>query len=245
MLQRAIRTGLLLGGVIALSLVSTAGATDGSAVITGHTNTSSSTTTITSTTTGSALSGISTTSGIGVQGSGDFAGVEGEGQAGVYGISGGTFAGETAQTGLTGVVGFGNDTGAFFEGVDGGVIATSDEGVGGAFSGDGLGVSADGQTGISATGGHTGISTTAPVALNATGEVQFSTAGLATVAKGKTSVTVNPGVDIDQASKVLVTPQSGGGTFARVGRNFAADTITLNLTGKATAPVALAYFIIS
>ncbi len=125
------------------------------------------------------------------------------------------------------------------------MVATSDEGVGGAFSGDHLGVSADGETGISATGDHTGVATTAPIALDATGEVQFSTAGLATVAKNTTSVTVNPGVDIDQSSKVLVTPQSGGGTFARVGRNFNADTITLHLTGKATAPVTLAYFIIS
>ncbi len=85
MLQRAIRTGLLLGGVIALSLVSTAGATDGSAVITGHSNTSSLTTTVTSTTNGSAFHGISTGTGVGVKGSGDFAGVEGEGRRGSTG----------------------------------------------------------------------------------------------------------------------------------------------------------------
>jgi len=239
MLQRAVRTGLLLGGVLALSLVATAGATDGSAVITGHSNTSNLTTTIDSTTDGAAFSASA--------GGPDGIGVKGTGEAGVYGISGGTFDGETAPTGQTAVVGFGNDTGAFFEGVDGGVVATSDEGIGGAFSGpdDGTGITADGGTGIEASGQHTGITSTAPVALAATGVVRFSTAGLATVAKGKTSVTVTPGVDIDQNTKVLVTAQSGGGTFARVGRNFNADTITLTLTGKATAAVTLAYFIIS
>jgi hypothetical protein len=236
MLQRAIRTGLLLGGVLALSLVATAGATDGSAVITGHSNTSNLTTTIVSTTSGSAFVG-----------NGGGVGVEGDGNMGVYGISGGTFDGDTAPTGFTGVVGFGNDVGAYFEGVDGGIVAASDDGVGGVFHGpsDGTGLTADGNTGISATGTGTGITTSAPVALQATGEVQFSSAGLATVAKSKTSVTVTPGVDIDQNSKVLVTAQSGGGTFARVGRNFSADTITLNLTSKATAAVTLAYFIIS
>ena len=104
-----------------------------------------------------------------------------------------------------------------------------------------------GAPGLSATAedGAPGVSSdgVATTTLNVTSSVSFSTAGLATVAKGKTSVSFKPSVGVDTSTKVLVTPQSGGGTFQRVGRNFSAGTITLYLTGKATAAVTLAYFI--
>ncbi len=226
---------LVCAGVLLMGVVSTASANDGGPVLLGQANTSTQATSLTSSASG----------GVGLVGTGDSHGVEGHGFSGVYGISGGTYDG-SEPTDQSGVVGYGNDNGGFFEGVDAGVIGTADEGVGGDFDGDETGVFAHGNfDGLAVTAGNTGITSTAPTALEANGEVKFSTAGLATIAKGKTNVVVNPGVDITSATKVLVTAQSGGGTFARVGRNFTTDALTLTLTGKATAPVTLAYFIIS
>jgi hypothetical protein len=79
------------------------------------------------------------------------------------------------------------------------------------------------------------------------GMVKFSTAGIAVVPTGMTRVTVpSPhGIDINAATKVLVTAMSGGGTFRFVERDFAADTLTFRLQRSAANDVTLAYFIIS
>lgn len=142
---------------------------------------------------------------------------------------------------LTGVAGIGSDQGGWFAGVDVGVVGSS--------AGDGApGVLGKGDTGVEADGAITGLSARGDTAIQATGAVTFSTAGLATVPKGKSSVTLKPGVAIGSSSKVLVTAQSGGGTFLRVGRVFGSATtgkITLYLTTNAKSAVTLAYFVIS
>lgn len=128
-----------------------------------------------------------------------------------------------------------NSTGAVFKvDADAGPICIE-----GRTGGSGVAVHAmsNGATGLLADGGG--------VAIEAHGEVQFSTAGLATIPQGKSSITVTPGVPITTSSKVLATLQSGGGTFKRVGRNPTSNTITLYLSGNATSAVIVAYFIIS
>jgi hypothetical protein len=106
-----------------------------------------------------------------------------------------------------------------------------------ALADDSIGVIAQGDTGLIATGG---------VALEASGEVTFSTAGLAIIPEGASSVVVKGGrVDIGPNTKVLVTPQSGGGTVQRVGRNFTRDTFQIVLTQPATQKMTVAYFLIS
>jgi hypothetical protein len=81
-------------------------------------------------------------------------------------------------------------------------------------------------------------------ALRMTGMVQFSAAGLATVQPGRTSVTLTPRVSLSEGMpNVFVTVQSSGGTFKRVG--IKGTQLTLYLTKAATAPVRLAYFIVS
>lgn len=82
-------------------------------------------------------------------------------------------------------------------------------------------------------------------ALHVIGAARFSTAGLATIPKGQASVTVSPGVPITTNTKVLATLQSGGGIFQRVGRSPTSGTITLHLTAAATAPVTVAYLVLS
>jgi hypothetical protein len=139
---------------------------------------------------------------------------------GNIGVFGSTTGFDTAPPDeLIGVVGIGSDQGGYFTGVDRGLTAIS--------AGDGPDIEARGATAISADG-----------------NVEFSSAGLATIAKGKTSVTVTPGVGISPSSKVRATLQSAGGTFQRARRNLNAGTITLFLTKAATAPVTVAYFVI-
>ena len=108
-------------------------------------------------------------------------------------------------------------------------------------------VSADGTEapGLRIYSQTVGIDLSAATAIQADGAVEFSSAGLATVAAGKSSVVVSPGVDITSASKVLVTPQSGGGTVLRVARNATADSFQIVLKAAATQPMTVAYFVIS
>jgi len=90
-----------------------------------------------------------------------------------------------------------------------------------------------------------GVDLQAPTAIQADGAVEFSSAGLATIASGKSSVVISPGVDITSATKVLVTAQSGGGTVQRVARNVTADSFQIVLKAAATQQMTVAYFVIS
>ena len=82
-------------------------------------------------------------------------------------------------------------------------------------------------------------------ALQAKGPVKFSSAGLATIATGTSSVTVSPGqyLAVDTNSKILATLQSPGGALLNVIRN-PNSTFTINLTTNATADVIVAWFLI-
>jgi hypothetical protein len=171
--------------------------------------------------------------------------------AGVIGLTNASYLPSEVYEGFgAGVVGGGTDIGGLFYGVDEGVVAHGDyEGIV-ASGGAAVQATATGETpntAVVADGGTEGIgvNTEGRTALVATGEVRFSSAGLVTVQAGQSSVVVDPGFDLTVATKVLATPQSGGGTVQRVGRNFTGDTFTIYLTQPATARVIVAYFVIS
>jgi len=85
----------------------------------------------------------------------------------------------------------------------------------------------------------------AGTAFEAKGPVKFSSAGLAIIAAGASTVTVPaPGAAITPNTKILCTLQSPGGVLLNVIRN-ANNTFTINLTANATAPVTVAWFVIS
>ena len=151
---------------------------------------------------------------------------------------------ENYPTSLTGVAGYGNDVGGFFFGPDSGVQAKGwYNGLTAEATDEGAGVEASGDWGVVAHGHEVGVETTAPTALVTHGAVSFSTAGLATVAKGATRVTVPATVDVNSQTKVLATAQSTGGQVLRVRRNVDADTLTIILSGPATSAVTVAYFV--
>jgi len=133
-----------------------------------------------------------------------------------------------------------------------GVFGTGAVGVGGR-SPNGTGVKGTGARGIHGiTTKVDGVSVLAEIeevkgtALEAKGPVKFSSAGLATIAAGTNSVTITPGqyLTIDANSKILCTLQSPGGVLLNVIRN-PNNTLTVNLTGNATADVIVAWFLIS
>lgn len=101
----------------------------------------------------------------------------------------------------------------------------------------------------SATSGVGVLATaTSGTALQADGQVRFSTAGRGTIASGTKSKTVDPGVPLTSSSKILVTLMGhpGGVTVVqRVSVNTTADTFIVYLTANATASTAFAYFVIS
>ena len=91
-----------------------------------------------------------------------------------------------------------------------------------------------------ATGGATALQTSGPV--------QFSTSGIATIPTGFGAVVVNPGVDLNQSSKILCTLMSNPGgttTLHHVTKNNGPNTFQINLTDVATAETSVAYFVIS
>jgi hypothetical protein len=103
------------------------------------------------------------------------------------------------------------------------------------------------NTAVVARGGDDGIGvqTEGLTALVADGQVQFSTAGLASIQAGQSWVVVDPGLDVTAQTKVLVTPQTAGGTVQRVSRSLADDTFRIYLNQPATSKVVVAYFVIS
>jgi hypothetical protein len=78
--------------------------------------------------------------------------------------------------------------------------------------------------------------------------VRFSTAGIATIPKGADRVTVESGIQLTSASKMLCTLQSnpGGGTsLQRVAKHATTDLFTIVLTADATATTKVAWFVIA
>jgi hypothetical protein len=157
--------------------------------------------------------------------------------AGVVGVTNPDYMPSEIYQGYgAGVVGGGNDIGGLFYGVDQGIVARGDY-TGAILQGS--------ETALEATGGRVGVHAEGETALEAKGQVTFSTAGFATIAQGATSVTIKLGFDVSSATKILATAQSSGGTVQRVGRNFATDAFTIYLTQGATQKVTIAYFVIS
>ena len=120
------------------------------------------------------------------------------------------------------------------------------------FTPDGTGVHGHGPVlgvlGTSADGIAVSAQSANGVALDVQGAALFSTAGLATIAKGDASVVVTPGVAITEDSKVLATLQSdpGGNTAVhRVERDPVTDTVTVHLNSPAAKECEVAWFVIS
>jgi hypothetical protein len=170
----------------------------------------------------------------------DFPGVAIRGtgsQTGVWGVStGGPLGAVRADnTGASGNAVFAKGPRAVYaEGGAEGILATGKVGI--------YGSSGCGSPGCVAVKGVNQIPN--GLALQTVGQVEFSTAAIATIPAGQDRITVHPGFDIDASTKVLVTQMSGGGTFRFVTRQPAANTLTLRLSQPATTNVTLAYFII-
>ena len=99
------------------------------------------------------------------------------------------------------------------------VLGQSENGIGVKGWGFATTGSAIGVQGISKSPSGVGVSAENPgggQALRVQGQASFSTAGLATIAKGQKSITVAPGFDIAPTSKVFVSLQSWGGTLKTV-----------------------------
>jgi hypothetical protein len=181
-------------------------------------------------------------SGFGIAGasnSTDYAAIRGwsnGNHTGVFGVSGSPAIVTPAKTGVYGYAA--QDANA--RGVTG--RSTAGRGLNGqATTGRGVHGQATSGTGVYATA-------TTGTALRAVGPVRFSSAGLATIPSGSKSVTVNPGLDITGASKVLALPQTNPGgttTIQRIARNTVANTFTIYLTANAAANTIVAWFLIS
>jgi hypothetical protein len=79
------------------------------------------------------------------------------------------------------------------------------------------------------------------------GRVGFSTAGLATIGAGMSTVTVSPGFDIGPDSKVLAVLQGDPGAATvlhHVSRDVGNDRFTVHLTASAVAATPVAWFVI-
>jgi hypothetical protein len=79
-----------------------------------------------------------------------------------------------------------------------------------------------------------------------TGPVHFSSSGIANIAAGAASVTVNPGVAVDATMKVLCTLMSNPGgatTVQRVAKG--TGNFQIFLTANATTACDVAWFVIS
>jgi hypothetical protein len=160
------------------------------------------------------------------------------GSTGVYGSSAqGATPAPPTWTGVYGVA----TEGAAARGVRGDTL--SGRGVHGqATAGRGIHGQATTGIGVYATAAAGGT------ALQAAGQVRFSTSGLGTIARGTRSRTITPGVDITASSKVFVTLQSSpGGTISvqRVARDAVNNRFTVYLTANAAANTVFAWFVIS
>ena len=152
----------------------------------------------------------------------------------------------TSPTGR-GVFGVHDTTSGVGAGVEGATKSTTGVGVFGhadAATG-GIGVAGQATTPSAFAGSFQGSG--GAIALQAAGPVQFTTAGIATIGSGNSSVTVTPGVAINATSKVLCMLMSDPGgttTIQRVNKN-SGTTFQIILTAAATGSCDVAYFVIS
>jgi len=182
----------------------------------------------------------------GTVGSPDGTGVEGFNTA-TSGFAIGVFGQTRSPTGRA-VSGFHNSTSGVGAGVEGDTASTTGVGVFGTASADTGGTGVLGSASKASAFGGRFRGTNGAVALNASGPVQFSTAGIVTIPSGFGGVVVSPGVDITANSKILCTLMSNPGgttTLQHVTKQLAADTFQINLTAAATAECKVAYFVIS
>jgi hypothetical protein len=161
----------------------------------------------------------------------------GVGVSGVAGVDGIGVRGASA----TGVHGLGRVQGILGE-TDGGALGAGVFGRANLDTGTSRGVvgTARSAAGIGVFAEHTA----AGRALAVQGQASFSTSGLVTIARGRSSVVVSPGFDIGPTSKVFVTLQSAGGTLRSAIKNDVANTFTISLTANATQTVSAAWFVI-
>jgi hypothetical protein len=89
--------------------------------------------------------------------------------------------------------------------------------------------------------GVLGEATATGVALQAAGRVKFSTSGVATIAAGRTSITVTPGVEVTSRSFVLLSPKvnlGARGMWFTVSATTGRFTIRMNTSRSSGTPVA-------
>jgi len=150
--------------------------------------------------------------------------------------------------GGTALEAYGGDWGGFFFGMDGGLMAHGREegenpGV--------VGLGAVGVKGIGTEGGGPGVgvvavagSDPANTALQTDGRVDFSTAGLITIPKGKASITFPAPAQVTSSSLIVATVQSAGGSVKRAYKDAVNQRYTIVLNAAATQNTVVGYFII-
>jgi hypothetical protein len=82
--------------------------------------------------------------------------------------------------------------------------------------------------------------------LTVLGRVSFETSGVGQIDSGNSSADVDPGVQVADSTRILVTLHGdpGGSTVVkRVSRNTAADTFTVHLTAPSSATVKFSWFV--
>jgi hypothetical protein len=182
----------------------------------------------------------------GVASSPDATGVEGFNTA-TSGFGIGVFGQSRSPTGR-GISGFHNAGSGAGAGVEGETASTQGVGVFGHAD------AATGGTGVLGSASHASAvggsfrGSGGAIALQASGPVQFSTSGIATIPAGSDNVVVSPGVDINSTSKILCTLMTNPGgetTLRHVTKNPGADSFQINLTAAATQNCQVAWFVIS
>jgi hypothetical protein len=104
----------------------------------------------------------------------------------------------------------------------------------------GSGVYGTASTGVGVLG-----TATKGVAFRAEGRAQFSTSGVATIAKGNVSVLVTPGVNVTAGSFVLLTPKTNIGSRGLwFTTNATANTFTIRLSSTRTSATKVAWLLL-
>lgn len=161
---------------------------------------------------------------------------------GGYGVKGSTIS----TTGGAGVYGDGGTTGNGVQGVGQsglGVYGTSNTtGVLG-WSPAGVGTTGSTSTG---TGVYAGALQPTALALHTMGRLRVDkVSGVASIATGKTSVTISPGVDITSSSFVLLTPSTSlSGRSLWYTTNATSNTITIRISSARTSVTRVAWLLL-
>ena len=124
-------------------------------------------------------------------------------------------------------------------------VHTPASGTGGAFvavtnAPNGFGIQAFANDGTALYGSADAAGT----ALDATGQVKFSSAGIATVVLGASEVTVSPAVTIPATAKILATVNSAQAVSVRNVERLSSTQFKIVLTAQAAASCDVAYFVI-